>query len=221
MPDPVADDWRRLPVVLTDTELLIGGRQVMQAWERPLMETLARHVAAGAGDVLEVGFGMGISADALMRCGCRTYTVIEPHPEIAGYARRWGERQPVPVTVLEGFWQDVAPGLEPRFDGVLFDTFPVTQEESHLNPAAMIAPMARLLRPGGVLAYYSGADATFPRDQLEQLLTHFDEVLLLKVSGLAPYPHPACDYWNQPFMVVPVATKAASPDLAAKSAHVA
>ena len=207
MPDPAADAWRRLPVVLTDKELLIGGRQVMQAWERPLMETLAQHVTASNGDILEVGFGMGISAHGIMRRGCRSYTVIEAHPEIADNARRWGERQSIPVTVLEGFWQEIAPALDDRFDGVLFDTFPVTQEESHLNPAAMIAPMQRLLRPGGVLAYYSGADLNFPRDQLELLLVHFDEVKLLKVSGLQPYPHPACDYWNQDFMVVPVARK--------------
>jgi len=201
------DDWRRLPVVLTDTELLIGGRQVMQAWERPLMEVLAREVTASRGDILEVGFGMGISARAIVQCGCRTYTVIEAHPEIAAHARRWGQEQCTPVTVLEGFWQDLAPNLPADFDGILFDTFPICQEEAHTNPAAMIPTVQRVLRRGGILTYYSGVACGFPDDQIRLLLTHFDEVKLLKVSGLEPYPHPACDYWNQPCMIVPVARK--------------
>ncbi len=199
----VPSDWCRLPVIRTETELLVGGRQVMQAWERPLMEVLAREVAGG--DVLEVGFGMGISAREIMKFGCRTYTVIEAHPEIAGHAREWGEKQGCPFTVLEGFWQDLVPGLEPRFDGILFDTFPVCQEDAHTNPAAMIADMARLLNTGGVLTYYSGASINFPRDQLELLLRLFAEVKLIKVCGLQPYPAPKCDYWNQDCMVVPVA----------------
>ena len=65
-----ADDWRCQSVVLTDNELLIGGKQVMQAWERPLMEVLAREVTASHGDILEVGYGMGISARAILACGC-------------------------------------------------------------------------------------------------------------------------------------------------------
>ena len=63
------------------------------------------------------------------------------------------------------------------------------------------------LRGGGVLTYYSGADERFPQDQVHLLLTHFDEVKLIKVSDLRPYPAPECDYWNKPFMVVPVATR--------------
>jgi len=201
------DDWRALSVALTDTELRIGGRQVMQAWERPLMEVLAREVTAGRGDILEVGFGMGIAARAILQGGCRTYTVIEAHPQIAANARRWGQQQSVPVTVLEGFWQDLAPSLTADFDGILFDTFPIVQEDAHLNPAAMIGAMQRLLRRAGILTYYSGVSHGFPDDQLRLLLTHFDEVKLLKVSGLEPPPAPACDYFNQTCMIVPVARK--------------
>jgi guanidinoacetate N-methyltransferase len=207
MSSPAAAEWCRLPVVVTDTELLIGGKQVMQAWERPLMEVLAREVTAVGGDVLEVGYGMGISAQEIMKRGCRSYTVIEAHPEIAATARAWGERQGRSVTVLEGFWQELAPNMQPHFDGILFDTFPICQEDAHINPTAMIPAMQRLLRAGGVLAYYSGADANFPQDQVGLLLTYFDEVTLIKVTGLQPYPHPRCDYWNQPYMVLPVARK--------------
>src|SRR5580698_2937717 len=101
MSRPLApDDWCNLSVVLNETELLIGGKQVMQAWERPLMQVLAREVTASHGHVLEIGFGMGISAAAIVQCGCRRYSVIEAHPEIAANARRWGQKQSIPVTVL-------------------------------------------------------------------------------------------------------------------------
>jgi guanidinoacetate N-methyltransferase len=168
---------------------------------------LAREVAAHGGDVLEVGFGMGISAHEIMKVGCRTYSVIEAHPEIASYARQWGEMQGCPVNVLEGFWQDLVPCLDRQFDGILFDTFPVCQEDAHTNPAAMIADMAGLLKPGGILTYYSGADTNYPRDQIHLLLQLFAEVKLIKVNGLLPYPAPRCDYWNKDYMVLPVARK--------------
>ena len=85
-------DWASLKVELTDVELLIGGWQVMQRWEEPLMRVLATEVTRNGGDILEVGFGVGISATAIMESGCASYTVIEAHPVVAQAARDWGER---------------------------------------------------------------------------------------------------------------------------------
>ncbi|MCG8589832.1 MAG: hypothetical protein MJE66_11125 [Proteobacteria bacterium] len=73
----IEHSWQSSPAQLDETELLIENQQVMQAWEKPLMRSLAQAAAQGHGDVLEVGFGMGISASYLQEAGLRSYTVIE------------------------------------------------------------------------------------------------------------------------------------------------
>jgi guanidinoacetate N-methyltransferase len=192
-----------MPVVETVEEMTVGGWQVMQAWERPLMAALADIVCEGRGDVLEVGFGMGISATEIMNRGCATYTVIEAHPVIAEKARIWASAQPVRVEVIEGFWEDVVPALGRRFDAILFDTYPMSESERHKNHYPFIEVASALLKPGGLLTYYSDETTDFRPDHLQLLLTHFDEVTLKKITGLEPYPD--CEYWREDHMVVPIA----------------
>src|SRR5262249_11564048 len=66
----------------SDDELVIAGQEVMQAWERPLMAELARIVSHSHGDVLEIGFGMGISATLIQQHGVRSYAVVECNPDV-------------------------------------------------------------------------------------------------------------------------------------------
>ena len=153
------DAWCRLPVNFSEDELRIGAFQVMQSWERPLMEVLAQAVTRSYGDVLEVGFGMGISASAILRFGCQSYTVVEAHPDVASKARAWAAKQNTPVRIIEAFWEDVVESLGPNYDGVLFDTYPLSDEEKSKNHFAFIPVAPALLRPGGVLTYYSDSTA--------------------------------------------------------------
>ena len=201
------EQWRDLPAVFEEDQLLIGGWQVMQRWEAPLMSVLAREVTVHGGDTLEIGFGMGIAANEIMARGCRTYTVIEAHPEVAARARAWGREQRMQVTVLEGFWQDIEPALATQFDGILFDSFPLSRRERGKNHFPFIPRAPRLLRPGGVLTLFSDETVNFRSAHLRLLLSHFDEVKLLRVDGLKPPVD--CVYWKDTTMVIPVATKRA------------
>ncbi|MEM8531172.1 MAG: class I SAM-dependent methyltransferase [Chloroflexota bacterium] len=201
--------WADMPVVLTDTELLIGGWQVMQSWEQPMMDLMAQQVANPEADVLEVGFGMGISATALIEYGCRSYTVIEAHPEVATIAREWAKQYDTPITVLEGMWQEVVPDLHQQFDGIFFDTYPLSAEERHCNHFPFIPVAPKLLRPNGKLTCYSDETIEFRNEHLKLLLSNFEEVKLIKVSNLHPFE--GCEYWDYSHMVVPVATKLANP----------
>lgn len=199
-----------MPMVLTDTELQIGGWQVMQSWERPLMDIMAREVTASKGDILEVGFGMGISARAIVDQGCRTYTVIEAHPGVAALAREWTSHLDIPANVIEGLWQDVIPqlSLSTQFDGILFDTYPLSEAERSRNHVPFVPWAPLLLRNEGVFVYYSDETEEFRAEHLKLLLSNFDEVKLIKVSGLE-FP-PDCEYWDSSHMIVPVARKTAT-----------
>lgn len=206
-------DWQQLPVELTSTELRVGGKQVMQSWERPIMEAMVRAIRFELlkkqdAHTLEVGFGMGLASMFMRRCGASRRVIIEAHPTITENARRFWEWHIGEglANVVEGFWQNVVPTLaDASFDAILFDTFPLRSDKADANPCDMIPHMARLLKPGGVLTWYSGAKRRFPHDQLGLAFEHFAEVRLIKVGGLEPFDH--CDYWSGDEMIVPVAIK--------------
>jgi guanidinoacetate N-methyltransferase len=199
---PTPHQWADMPASFSTDELEIGGWQVMQRWELPLMKVLAEAVTAVEGDVLEVGFGMGICANEIARKGCRSYAVIEAHPTVAKAAREWGTKQSFPVSVHEGLWQDVVPTLTEKYDGIVFDTFPLAPEERGRNHFAFIPISAELLNPSGVLTLYSDETAEFRGEHLSLLLNVFPEVRLVKVEGLQPPED--CEYWKHTSMVIPV-----------------
>ena len=176
------DQWRDLSVTLSEDRLDIGNFQVMQSWERPLMLAMAERVMIDCpreGEILEVGFGMAISANMIIEQQPAGYTVIEAHPEIAENARRWGEKQSVPVTVHQGFFQDVAPALEERFDGILFDPYPITEDE-WFNYHLEFMPIAkRLLRPGGTFVYFAGQTTRFSEVHSHAMLELFESTSCL------------------------------------------
>jgi protein arginine N-methyltransferase 2 len=96
------------------------GKGVMMAWEKPLMEAHAKAVCAGGGgDILNVGFGMGLVDMAIQSYDPVSHTIIEAHPEV--YARMlstgWAEKSN--VRILFGRWQDVLPQLG-VYDGKCF-----------------------------------------------------------------------------------------------------
>ena len=92
---------------------------VMMQWEAPLMEEHAARLCTSGGDVLNVGFGMGIIDTAIAARQPRSHTIVEAHPEVYERMVKDGWTTRPGVRVLFGRWQDVLPKLdEPQFDGV-------------------------------------------------------------------------------------------------------
>lgn len=195
-----------------DSQLVIAGQQVMQDWERPLMQAMAAIAAEQHGDVLEIGFGMGISAGFIQSHGVRSHTIIECNPEVRTAFDAWRAGHPGrDIRLVDGRWQDVIDQLG-QFDAVFFDTYPLTEQEfddyvvSDVTFAAhFFAAAARHLRPGGVFTYYSNEIDSASRRHQRALLRHFSSMTLSLQAPLAP---PAdCHYWWADSMVVVKAVK--------------
>ena len=90
------------------------GDAVMMQWEAPLMEAHAEALCAARGDVLNLGFGMGIIDTAIAARGPRTHTIVEAHPQVHGRMLRDGWHTRPGVTVLFGRWQEVLEQLRAR-----------------------------------------------------------------------------------------------------------
>lgn len=212
---PAIDDaWEASGAGYGEAELVIQGQQVMQAWERPLMRRLAQGAARAHGDVLEVGFGMGISATFLQEEGVRSYTIVECNDEVISFFERWRTGYPGrDIRLLRGRWQDVVDRMG-SYDGILFDTYPLSQEEylrnevggtAYTHAGEFFPVAAARLRPGGVFTYFSCEIDTLSRGHQRELLRHFGSFSVSVVRGLQP---PAdCQYWWADSMAVVEATR--------------
>lgn len=184
----------------SSNQLLIAGQQVMQDWERPYMEAMARAVVEHGGSALEVGFGMGISASLIQGDGVASHTIIESNPQIAENARLWRNTYPErDIIIVEGRWQDVISDLG-VYDAILFDTYPMNEEEQEKYyvrdttfAAHFFEAAAAHLRRGGLFTYYSNEIDSLGRGHQRRILEHFTSV---SVEVIRPVNPPEdCHYW--------------------------
>lgn len=194
-------------VAVFDRETLtVLGHPVMERWEDDYMRVLAGIAAQGGGSVLEVGFGMGISAGHLQSHAIEEHWIIEANADVLATARSFAASARSRVRLLHGFWEEVAPGLpDGGFDGILFDTYPLTADEIHRNHYPFFATAFRLLRPGGVLTYYSDEIAAFSADHVRALRDAGFERIDGQVCSVDP-PR-GCRYWTAKTILAPIVVK--------------
>ena len=205
-------DWSKSKAHYDDTQLIIEDQQVMQSWEWPYMKAMAKAVTEGQGDVLELGFGMGISATYIQEFGCRSYTVVEYNEDVQKKFAKWKENYPGrDIRLIPGKWQDVVDQLD-NYDGIFFDTYHLSEEEfvkyiieDVTFGAHFFETAANHLRDGGVFSYYSNEIDSVSRRTQRRLFQYFKSISFEVVDGLKPPPD--CDYWWADAMVVVRARK--------------
>jgi guanidinoacetate N-methyltransferase len=203
----ITERWVGSQAAYSTKELIIDGQQVMQDWERPYMEAMARVVTETHGDVLEIGFGMGISASYIQEMGVKSYTVIECNEMVKEKFEAWKQQFPkADCRLVFGKWQEVIDSVG-LFDAIFFDTYPVSEDEfanyvvrdvtfaQHFFEAA-----ARHLKPGGVFSYYSNEIDTVARRHQRELFKHFRSVTFSVCAPL--FPPEDCNYWWADSMIV-------------------
>jgi guanidinoacetate N-methyltransferase len=201
---------RDLPADMRDAAL--SDAEIMEDWQLPLMEAMAAIAARAGGDVLEVGFGRGISAALIQRLGVRSHTIIECNPHVIARFERWRETVPDrDIRMVPGLWQDVIGALG-AFDAVFFHTYALDEDEavellaSSVTFAAGFFPVAAAhLRTGGVFTYLSNEIDTLGRAHQRLLFDHFSSLRLQRVP--LTLPPDVRDAWWADSMVVVEAVK--------------
>jgi len=95
--------------------------QVMMNWEDSIMSASAAYVCQKGGDILEIGFGMGISAGYIQSHSINSHTICENHSQIIPLALEWAKDKPN-VNIVTSSWYDVRNELG-TFDGIFYDTW--------------------------------------------------------------------------------------------------
>lgn len=110
---------------------------VMDRASKKLMEFYSFVVCQNKGDVLDVGFGMGFSANAMSSLA-DSYTCIEVNPQIYKRASEWAKDKPN-VNIIFGDWNEIIPLLDLKYDGIFMDTYDDIMQPHFENYAKMIA----------------------------------------------------------------------------------
>jgi hypothetical protein len=98
----------------------LDNKTVMHIWETPIMKEKANWVCSNGGDIIEFGFGMGISASFIQNNNINSHTICEINPYILEKLYKWSEDKKN-VRIVEGDWFNNIELLE-KYDGILFDT---------------------------------------------------------------------------------------------------
>ncbi len=143
-------------VTITDSRIYYSDDHssiVMDIVSKELMEFYSNIVTQNGGKVLDVGFGLGYSADAIYkRVG--NYHCIESNPQIYSKALEWAEGKEN-VHIHFGDWIDVIPELDIKFDGIFMDTYDDSNYNKFEDYAKMVANENCVL---SIFSYFSIRD---------------------------------------------------------------
>ena len=145
-----------------------SNTEVMMDWEHPLMSASAAYVTQNGGDILEIGFGMGISAGYMHSHSINSHTIVENHPEIIPKAVEWASNKSN-VTIVSQSWYDVRESLG-TFDGVFYDTY--GDKTNHLFSSSL----SRLVKNNAKVTFWNNNqnesnDLNIPNCQYQQIPT--------------------------------------------------
>ena len=131
-------------IYYTDEEAIF---EVMMDWEDDIMKASADYICGNGGDILEIGFGMGISADYIQANNINSHTIIENHPQIIEKAKAWANGKSN-VTIVEGDWYDVKNSLS-TYDGLFYDTW----ADNNVGNFTTVLPT--LMKSGGKATWWN------------------------------------------------------------------
>jgi len=133
----------------TDTQILDTeiGWDVMSDWEDPIMVKHGEIVTKNGGDILEFGFGMGISATHIQSHDINSHTIIEINDDVYERLVEWAKDKPN-VIPIKGDWADSIPNKQ--YDAIFYD--PYGDMRNKPNFPWLIAPYCK---EGTILSWYN------------------------------------------------------------------
>ena len=161
-----------------------GGTTIMHKWETPIMQHMANFICQDGDDILEVGFGMGISANLIQQHAINSHHIVEIHPDIYKDLQEWAKDKDN-VDTLHGDWFTNKEDLR-QYDGIFFDTHLDT------NTSKFRGLLKHICKPGCKITWWN--NSPFEYNELKIPGTEFE---ILHVNP------PKNDYFNHKEFYMP------------------
>jgi guanidinoacetate N-methyltransferase len=199
------EEWITAKAEVSGGKLNIMDHPVMEDWEEPYMAELATVATRNGGNILEIGFGLGLSAGFVQEKEVYRHYIVEPNYDVFQRLLEFSKSSSSKVIPIFGFWQDVVPQLQTdSFDGILYDPYPTSHDEYQSSEFNFIFHAQRLLKPGGLFTYYTCLEESCD-----------DYVEMVKDAGFRAAggysidvdPPQDCKYWGNKRIFVPILTK--------------
>lgn len=120
MSQKVIEEGKRIQSLSSSDKLNTGI--VMDEVAKDLTYEFCKVVGESRGDILDIGFGLGFSANYFLELGVKSYTCIEIDEQVYQTALEWSKDKPN-VTIIKGDWINIIPTLQRKFDGIFMDTY--------------------------------------------------------------------------------------------------
>ena len=205
----IKKEWIHTKPIYSGKELTIKSYPVMERWEDGYMKSLASVVTSNGGKILEVGFGMGISAGYIQKSKkIKNHTIIECHPDVVKHAKKIFPRviKNKRLIILEGFWENVVRNIPSKsFDGILFDSCPLDTPVEYFQFFPFFKEAYRLLKDNGVFTYFSDEVKNISPRHANLLKKVRFRNIQYRICGVKPPK--TCKYWKHKTIVVPIIKK--------------
>jgi guanidinoacetate N-methyltransferase len=193
------------------TQSTLDDRDIMEDWQIPIMRRMAEIVGKTQGDVLEIGFGRGISATFVQQCEVKSHTIIECNEAIRERFEQWRQQYAErDIRYLTGRWQDVIGDLG-KYDAILLHTYPLNEQEYFEQVVQSVTFGEHFfgaardhLRDGGVFTYFTGEPHSLSRAH-QRLLFEFFSSFKLLVEDQLQIPEDTRDaIWTDSLVIIEV-----------------
>jgi hypothetical protein len=111
-----------------------------------LHHTYIKHVCENGGDILEIGFGAGITANLIQKYNIKTHTIIERDKYYFDKLLKWSVNKPN-VKVVYGDWVTDIPN-DKKYKGIFFDLW--NESEDYYRRVSLCNVLENHIKPGSV-----------------------------------------------------------------------
>ncbi|NNE99539.1 MAG: class I SAM-dependent methyltransferase [Pyrinomonadaceae bacterium] len=194
------------------TQVVLADVDIMEDWQLPVMNQMVKAVTENPGDILEIGFGHGISSRMIQKRNVRSHIIVECNDSVVERFNRWrAECKDKRIELVHGLWQETVGSLG-LFDGILFHTYPLNEEEyiKYVHQGItfaehFFATAAQHLKKGGIFTYFSNEIDSLSREHQRSLFRHFSHISTSIIN--LEIPESVEDSWWADSMVIVKAYK--------------